>query len=384
MNTYLNLLFDYIHGNTMFLYTIIFIVSTLFAFLSQKDNNGTYEINLKWYIFSFLFLCFFYTFNDVGSDTPTYRLLFDFYKSFQDCSTTINSTGIELGYQYVNVILHIITSDSIIAVAIIRTLQLFIIYYALFLMRDKIHLGYAIMSYIVFFYFDSFNLLRSSLAGSLSLLSLVFLLKKKIIHAISLAVVMILIHKTSYIFLLSELLYVLVYKFRLVKSYKIFVILTIISFFIIIYWGGSIINSLIVEHDFGNGRYDHYLNQTSSFGLIVLIKYMPVIFILYTLFKPLRNLDEDWWNINFLFSIIGFSIALLGYQYGMLTRLFIYFSNSFLLLIPYYIKNGRILTKMDNSFTFKYSHKFVSFLLILFYGYMFVITIGGLYKVSGL
>ena len=146
--------------------------------------------------------------------------------------------------------------------------------------------------------------------------------------------------------------------------------------FIILYVGGDYINLLLAD-DFGGGRYESYTASSAGIGIFILLKYFPPIVVLYLL-KKSRNspLINDWLNLNFVWLIVGFALALLAYQIGMLTRVAIYFSTPFLFLMPYFC----IQLYQNKSINYKNIH----LLFIIYFIYMFASTIGGLYNISEL
>lgn len=374
MSEYFQLLFSDKHSFSILLYSFIFIVASLFAFNSQKfyDFGKNDKFIPKSFVMLFLILCFFYAFNDVGVDTPHYRTYFDEYKTFQDTSTHFGA--VEMGYQYLNILLHYITDNSYTAIVIIRTFQLAILFGAIYLLRDRIHIGFAVMAYVALYYFQSFNLLRSSLAGSLCIFSFALFFKRKYIWAIVSAFLAFEFHKSAIFFLIALFLYSLTYGSFLKKNRKLLIILTVTALFIVLRVGADLI-TLFLMNDFGGGRYEDYMDNTgTSMGVFVLIQYFPVFAVLY-LMRNNKNIEGvRWWNMCFVWGIIGFALAILGYTNGMLTRAAIYFSSSFIFLIPYFIRSAKGIR----------SYRLYWSIFLLYYMILFIITLGGLYKISGL
>lgn len=375
MGEYFNLLLNSQHGTTIILYTFIFIVASILGFKCQKKEwYGTKQIYKKTYYFLFLFLCVFYAFNDVGVDTPHYRHYFDIYKDLNSLDDGYGA--VERLYQLLNVGLHYVFSESYWAVSFIRILQLGIFFYAIYLMRDKTIIGFAVMAYVAFFYFDSFNLLRSSLSGSLAILSFAFIHKRKFILAITTSLIAMGFH-TSAIFLIVTIgLYFLCYETILVKFQKVIPFVATVMLFITLAIGGDYINILLAD-DFGGGRYAAYEASSNGIGLFILMKYLPPFIAFFALRKSRENLlINSWLNLNFVWLIVGFALALLAYQIGLLTRVAIYFSTPFLFLMPYYCIS-LIQKRSDN-------YKIVRTLFIAYFIFMYVSTMGGLYDISEL
>lgn len=375
MGDFFNLLFSTLHDSTIILYTSIFIISSILGFKCQKKEwYGTQKINRIIFFLLFLFLCVFYAFNDVGIDTQHYRYYFDIYKDTISLDDGYGS--VERLYQLLNIGLHYLISDSFWAVAIIRTLQLALFFYALYLLRDKTIIGFSIMAYVAFFYFDAFNLLRSSLAGSLSLLSFAYIHKRNNILGFVTALLAMGFHTSAILLVLTIGLYFLCYETILAKFQKATFILAIILFIIILVVGIDYIN-ILLSNDFNGGRYENYTTSSNSIGLFILLKYFPAIIVFYLLKVNKSNLSNHYWlNLNFVWLIVGFAIALLAYNIGILTRVAIYFSTPFLFLIPFFCI--QLLYKKSSNY------KLIRLLFIVYFTYMYVGTMGGLYNISGL
>lgn len=375
MSEFLRLLFNAHHSTTIILYTSIFIVSSILGFKCQrKEWYGTKRINKSVFYFLFLFLCVFYAFNDVAVDTPHYRAYFD---HFVDLNSIDDGYGaVEKLYQLLNIFLHYFISDSYWGIAFIRVLQLSIFFHAIYLLRDKTIIGYAIMAYVAFFYFDSFNLLRSSLAGSLALLSFAYISDRRFFLSVGCGLLAMGIH-TSGIFILATIgVYCICYETGLAKYNKLILVGATILFFLVIAVGGKYINRLLAD-DFGGGRYDYISASSGGIGVFILLKYFPPLVALYMLKKGRNNIvTGNWINLNFVWLIVGFAIALLAYQIGMLTRVAIYFSTPFLFLVPFYCI---LLYKNKSS-----NYKLVNLFLWIYFTFMYVNTMSGLYEISEL
>ena len=257
MSDFFQLLLSEQHTLSIILYSLIFTISSLFAFSSQKQlKSGDKKFSLASFIASFFILWIFFAFNDVGVDTPHYRSYFDEYKSIYDTSTHFGA--VEIGYQYLNITLHYITNNSYAAIVIIRTLQLTIFFGALYILRNKIHIGLAVMAYVSLYYFQSFNLLRSSLAGSLCLFSFALFFERKYLWAILSACLAFEFHNSAVFFGIALLLYSVSYGSFLRKYRKLLITVTLIALVLFLNIGSDLI-TIFLMNDFGGGRYEEYL-----------------------------------------------------------------------------------------------------------------------------
>lgn len=371
MGDFFYLLLSPEHEITIFLYTFIFITSSFLGFKCQKQEwYGTKYISNKIFICLFIFLCVFYAFNDVGVDTPHYRHYFDIYKDIDSIDNGYGS--VEKLYQILNILLHYIFTDSYWAVAFIRVLQLGLFFYAIYLLRDKTIIGFSIMAYVALFYFDSFNLLRSSLSGSLSLLSFAYLYQNRYIPMIVTTLLSVGFHTSALLLVLAIVIYCICYETPLKKLHKIIPVAATLALFSLLAVGGDYINVLLAD-DFGGGRYEDYKASSNGIGVFILLKYLPT-FVFFYLLKKIHSDFNKWMNINFVWLMMGFGIALLAYQIGILGRVAIYFSPPFIFLMPYYC----IITQQSSV----QNRASVRLLFIFFYAFLFVSTLGGLYVIS--
>lgn len=366
-SSYFSLLFSGDNGGTIFLYTIIFFVSFLLASKSQKVVNGNYVFQKSWFFITFLFLWIFFALNDVGADTEQYRYIFSNVTRISDISQV--ALGVEPGYQFLNYLVHFFTDNPVTGVVILRTIQLVLVFLSFYMLRKDIDIKYAVMAYVAFFYFSSFNILRSSLAGSVGLLSFVLLYKQKDILAFLLAIVGFSFHNSFALFIITLILCELVIKIKFLnKNVTLVVILASLALLFILKVGAQYINLFLYTSDFNNGRYDDYTSDVSTAGIFVIFKYLPVFYSLFILgrFKSKNEAERRWFIMSLVYVFAGFAIAIMGYQIGMLTRAAIYFGSAFLFLIPSSFNYPGIISKK----TFRV-------LLFIFLTMMFMINISG-------
>lgn len=345
----------------------------MLASQTKKAGTKTYQFKLPFFVASYLFLWIFFALNDVGADTQMYR---GHYQQFYDFSTTTdNYASVEIGYQYLNIILHAFTDDEFIGVILIRTIQLTLIFISFYLLRNKIIIGYGLLAYISLYYFQSFNLLRSSTAGAICLLSFVMTYRDKRLLGILLAALAYTIHQSSLLFFVTLIAYHITTLFK--KHTLTIQIIAICTMLFILMIGKNLI-IFFLSKDFGGGRYDLYDVNSASFGLLAFIEYTPILFLIFKCRTRSKNQgDLRWWNLCFIYAIAGFMVALLSYNSGILTRAAIYFSSSFLFFIPYVLR--------------RYPDLFLGLqpwigktIIWVYYSLIFTITISGLYEPSQL
>lgn len=318
-------------SSAMVLYTIIFFVSVFLAYLSQPSSSSE-KINKFCYSILFVFLWVFFALNDIGADLGNYRSIYN----FSDDGFETSGMSVEEGYIFINYLFHFITEEQILGVVLIRTLQLFVVFIALSMLKNKVQIVYPLMAYVAIAYFPTFNMLRLGLAFSGCLISYALLTKGKVLWCVVIAALMFFIHRSSMFFLVAILLFLLAYYTPMFKNSAFMRKILWVSAISLCVYGVSII-SFFLSTGFFSERYDGYMYDEGTSGTMVFILYAP-LFYLYYLYNTISENNEDIWKrINFTLMLIGLVVAILGYQIGILTRANTYF------LIPFMFFMGSLL-----------------------------------------
>ncbi len=377
----ISLLVDPQHTTTVSIYIFIFVFTTFFAFKANKRNKlhrETYRTKHRNYLFliSFFVAWFFYAFGNVGSDLETYLKI---YSSATFSNGWIYGAGVETGYRVLNAILHNVIKNEYIGVSIIKSIQIILVFVSIWMLRDRIHIGYSVMAYMALFYFETFNLIRMSLAAGICMISVALLIKEKTIGSIVLALLAMSIHTSALIFFVV-VIGCLIYQ----KSYQmkpLISMMVIVAVPVLVLFSGQLI-SLIIESGYFMDRYSNYTNTTSEVGVMQVVFYLPVFMSLYSL-KRLRH-DKQYrvlYDILFIFSICGFVVAMCGYMVGMLARAAVYFFVPFGVLLPFYIDcRCNNLAQVKRYFTLKTCKVFYTGYFIV----RFILSTSGYYFVSKL
>lgn len=369
--TYFSLLFE---DSSILIYTIIFFLASFFAFKSQKTySNGRIDFHLPWFVFCFLLLWVFFAFNDVGSDLPQYRYLFENSKSGE---TNYETGLVEIGYIYLNYFVHFFTHNPVYGVAIIRTIQLLIIFASFYLLRKDINLGFTVTAYVALYYFASFNILRSSLAGAICILNIALILREKNLFCIPLMVLAYTLHRSSALFLLPIASYYLLYKspFRKIgnvgKIVYVLVCIAVLSY-------GTVYIQRFIDSGFGAGRFDGYLEEEQTVGVMFLFIYFPLFWALYKSRVIVTLRQTKLYDLAFVFLVFECLIAMLAYKVGILTRADIYFSMPLLIYIPAFLSFRGHMGGTESGGMHQWRLFFYIYLCL-----RFIITISGIFKVS--
>ncbi len=376
-----SLLFDSQHTSTVMLYILIFAFTTIFAFAANKRERllkKTYKqkrINC-FFLISFLIAWFFYAFGNVGADLTMYRSI---YASAKFSDGWILGAGLETGYRVLNALLHSIVGDEYIGISLIKTIQIILVFASIWMIRDRIHIGYAVMAYMALFYFEAFNLIRISLAAGVCMVSIALLINKKTLMPLLLAILAMSIHTASIVFLVAIIGYLIYQKMYQVKI--LIRIAVIVAVPVVVLLSGQII-SILVESGYFMDRYSDYTTNASSIGVMQIVFYFPVFANLYSLKKLSSDKqNREFYDILFIFSICGFAVAMCGYTVGMLARAAVYFFVPFGVLLPFYIK-----ARQDNMGQGKkiFSLRDCKVLYVIYFLFRFTLGLSGYYFVSKL
>lgn len=273
---FFNYCFDPTYAGTIWLYNFLFVLVTILAFASQKGYKANPVFNKKCYFLSFLVAWFFFVFNDTGTDLHVY------IAQYERSSLTIeylSTAGLEPGYRFIIAILHSVIKNPYVGIGLLKTIQLAIIYGFIYKLREKISVGYAIMAYMALYYFASFNVFRISLAGSLVFVSYVWLLERRWLKSIIIGAIACTIHNGAIFYALALILYFFYIRAKRIRAlYKLFIILLIP----VIAFGGRSVILVVLRSGRFMERYTDYATGSSTFGVMQIIFYLPLFYVLLT------------------------------------------------------------------------------------------------------
>lgn len=372
---------------SIWVYNAIFILTTAFAFLSNSKSkiivSQKRSLSSQKVFFYLSFLCawIFFAFSSTGTDYQAYVSMYE-NASFSDSFFLSRTT--EKGYLIMNVILKYFIPNAYFGIAFIKTITLLLVWGGIRSLRSQIHIGFAVMAYMALFYFQSFNLLRISLSGSICFIAFVYLIKNKKKSAILLTICAISIHRSALLFLITLMAYFL-YRFS-ARFKSVYRILFLFAVLILTYLGNDIIIRTIESGVLGDrlsNRYSIYLGSNSTFGYAQIVFYLPVFFMIFDLLKTKSLRNSVFGELFYIWVFTSFTVALLGYDFGILTRAAIYFSPVFVIFIPYYMRY-----RQDGSIPSynrkRLSYSILSVVIFCYWILRYMLTISSLFIPSGL
>lgn len=375
------------YAYSMWAYNAIFIMTTVFAFLSNSKSKIITSQNMSvtsqktFFYLSFMCAWVFFAFSSTGSDYQAYISMYE-NASFTDSFFLSKTT--EKGYLIMNVILKYFIPNAYFGIAFIKTITLLLVWGGINSLRNQIHIGFAVMAYMALFYFQSFNLLRISLSGSICFIAFIYLIKNKKKLAILLTIFAISIHMSALLFLIALIAYFLYRLSARVKS--VYRILLLFAVLILTFLGKDIIIRIIESGLLGDRlsyRYSIYLGSNSTFGYAQFVFYLPVFFMIFDLLKTKSLRNSVSGELFYIWVISGFTVALLGYDFGILTRAAIYFSPVFVIFIPYYMRcrQDRSIPSYNRK---RLSYSILSVVIFCYWIFRYILIISSLFIPSGL
>lgn len=361
---------------TVIMYSFVTVITFVTATLSQKvtnikTSNGEIEKKIKfkkiWFNFTFIILWFFYALNKTGADINHYIAIFQ-----ESSQVNLTEGFVEPGYRLLNITIKFMTANPYTALLIIKTLSLSLLYLSLYNMRQNVHIGISILGFTSLFYFQSFNLIRITLAALICLFSIIMYIKKGNYKYILLSLVAITIHYSALITSITWILYFIYDKWKL--KGKMFI--TLFVSFLVLIFSNFILITLLDKITFLN-KYSRYieLDVSAATGVAQYVFYIPLFFCLY--FANKYKWNSKIVKIATVWTIEGFIISILGYSIGMVSRLVIYFLFPFVIFIPYFINELRInlnYTRQKSIFLFSYRFTLNTFIFYFFIRYVLYIS----------
>lgn len=310
----------------MFVIVLFGFLAVVFAFFSQKSkisiSNSCDRVTVYKYenfsnvffVISFLLLAVPCFFCGEGKDMYVYVQLYDNW-SFED----LKDFGFEPGYVLLNLFLRFFFNNAYFALGIIKVLSIFLVYVSVYLLRDRLNLGFSILSYVVLLYIFNFHLLRMSLALGVIFLAMTYELLGKSKRTLLLIVVAFFFHYTSVIVLFAYCIYKMMRnKITVAKLAVLSIILILLYMYIV-----PILNYLVPAIKFFN-KYDTYLDSTNSnTGVVQLVLFIPVAYTLVSLYK--KGSQDKFYILNTVFGIMMFFAGSLGYLLPVVSRTVYYF-----------------------------------------------------------
>lgn len=355
--------------NTFILYLAIILSTFVLGSMAQplKYQNTLY-IKKFYFTSSFLILWFFSAFCNCGVDRIAYKKIFD-----EVTISSILDPWQEPGFEIINLIIKIFTSNSKIAFMIISSTSIILIFSTIYYLRKHIHIGCAILAYTTLIYFQGFSLLRINLAGAIIFFATKYLINRNFIKYFLSIVFATSIHYSSIILVIPFIAYLFIYKIKISNGKKA-QYLIYIEFLLLIIVAIIVFSNYIKNISFLD-RYNPYFESIAfnGFGFLQFLFFLPLCFVLHFILKYYK--DKKVTSIFVSFTYSAFFVGLLSYIMPMIGRAYVYFLPVYMFMIPYAVSRRRKLVAI--KFNQLYMNNFIYYSCIIFYFMMrFCIYIG--------
>lgn len=339
------------------LYLSILITTCLMAHGIENNRRKVQIKGVKpfFFILSFLIPALFITFTDTGADYYSYYNIIANGHSLRSLVEDVNTEPL---FTLWSTTVWAITPNPHIVIWTMKMGCLIALFYSFYILRDKIDLFLAISSYMCIAYFLSFYLISINLAACAICLAFAFLIKKRVVKGVIVALVSCGFHYSAALAFLPLVAYRFVATDKIGKKISTWrIILVVIVTILAFYSFTSIISSLVLSYD-QLEHYNKYLDNmreggAKGLGIIQIVFYIPIAYILYKIYNN-KNYPNSIFVLFLFFSAFGFASAELGYVIPILIRSFFIFIPIFCIILPYYVDSIRRLPhKSDGFFTWK-------------------------------
>jgi hypothetical protein len=330
--------------NTLLLYFLIIASTFFFGSATQKRNifviGGNLEIFRKIpFFFAFIIPWFFFAFAGMSNDIEEYRYIFE-------VSTFNNFTSlwIEPGFAALNALIKVFIKDSTVAVVIIKSIIMVLVYKTIYDYRKKVPVGLALLGYMCVAYLDAFCLIRIHLAAALVLFAIDLYdnWNKKILSVLFILLALS-IHYSTFIFILALFAYIACVRRDEVSI--LFLLVMVITLFAASLISVNLIQYLTSSISFLSKYGSKYSNISSSgTGLGQMVLHAPFIMVFYECRNRLNNKDykdNRLLTIGLILALCSLFFCSMGYSFQVIGRSFVFFIYIWIIVLPRYYQLKR-------------------------------------------
>lgn len=339
----------------------------------QKEESKKGTFSLPFFALSFLILFLVVFLTKSGTDIVSYV---DFYNKWT--WSDLGDFKIEPGNKILYLFIRLFISNPYVGLGIVKLINLSLVYYAIYLLRDKINVGIAIFAYGCLLYAYSFHLLRMMTALGLVFLAGSFELCNKRWKSIICLALSVCFHYTAIVAIIAYVFYLFLKLIR-ANAWKLF-ILVIIS----VAWAlfGDVIIISLVKTIPVLSKYEGYIQQGAhqGSGMMQYLWFIPVVYLLFRTYPKDKN---SFYEFACVFGVMTFLIGELGYSFAVIGRAVYYFYYFFVFYLGYIDKNKKMINpeKIIADFPFSLPQLMIIYLVVKV---LFDIIIGNVFLSTGL
>ncbi len=332
---------------SLFLFTFIICIcidsyNNLYMIkIGNYDCKWVPKILLLISIFPLVFIGTFRAIN-IGTDNTLYSLWFQNMAKITNIIDGINYGTTDIGYNLLSFFVSRFSSSYTVMCFATSIITISVLFISLYFIREEISISFSTLIFMLMFFCNLLNLVRQGIALSLSFTAIIFLSRDKMKLYFIFLVLAVLFHNTA----ICLLIMYPIYQFISIGNAKLkFLIIFIMSYSAIILMGRIV--STLVSVGILRSRYLNYLPYMSGFPFSFrqTVFYLPLV--IFSIFN-IKNIESSkQGKLYFSMAILGFVFSQLEDLFGPLSRVGLYFSYSYLLLIPMiFRKEKRISNKL--------------------------------------
>lgn len=298
------------------IFSLVFLLS--FTDFSKKFSNLGTNISI-------VLLSMLAGFRNVGGkDFETYRFLYD---------TGLSIGDTEIGYNFLNTLFHNIGISYNIFLFIISLFSIFVLVKAL--QKISVYPQLSLLLYIgTYFFFYDMVLNRQMIAISL-LLWVMFFWEKNKIYSISLLILAFLFHKS----IIIVFPFLLIFEFAKNKKYKWMFLFVLGIILALVITPKDLLDIIITNSFTVNNRLSGYILQQENSLIaynVEIFEYIKLIIMIFIVIPVWKQLYANKKTLIWLFFyFVGAIFLLWSSKYEIMSRLYIYFDLSFIVLFAY-------------------------------------------------
>lgn len=335
---------------SIILYSTIAILTAILAELSVKVKTKLAR-NLNVFFMLFIPSLFAGLRYGIGTDYPTYSKIFEYAKYGMQ-------TRVEIGYDYLNIIVSKLGGNVQIVLFIATFITTFFIYLSLISQKDKISVGIGMLVYMLLFYQSSFNVVRMMLAVAISLYNIKNIQERKFMKFIFWLVVAMSFH-TSAIVLMP--IYFMC-NFISEKKYKFirWGLYLVVFMFMLNY--NQILQPIFDSISIFN-YYTKYLDNSggNTYGISLSIIYFIYLIPGFFLNRKIVEKEKRYF-LFYTLLILGILLKLSGYfTAGYVDRISTYFLIVLVIVVPYYLK------ELANKKNLIFGYMFIIYIFVMWF-----------------
>lgn len=342
----------------MWIYIIIFLISSFFSYLGYKEKNKKICI-----FFSMLAILLPSALaglraRGVGTDTLYYiDASFRYAKTSTSFSQLMKICDIEILYNLVNYVVSRFTHNINWLYFVLQLLICGITYIACYKNKKICAPWFSYLLFMLLFFNRSLNMCRQTIAIVLILYSFTFATEKKPLKFFLTIIIAIGFHRTAIIFLPCYFLINIIRK----KDKFIYKIL-IFLLFLTLFFGYTSIIKFIIEIGLISSRYLYYVSSEESNIILIELIFKLVILFLILIFNKNLKTENEYNHIFTYFMLLDILMYCTGIYANYAQRLSYYFGYYIIYLIPQFsnifknLKARKIITIFILLLTLVYSY----------------------------